>query len=219
MVHRNAHPLQEEMLWGIQVERTIRRLEETAMFSFTPKLERGGVARYGHLTGIRGIGAGRRLEILPYVGVSAEYIRQEPSPQVTFANPYRSGSDYFGRSGVDLKYRLGPNLTLDATANPDFGQVEVDPAVINLTAFETRFQERRPFFVAPGFSHTAEAVLQGARAGLPRSCIRVVSAGGHKAASRRRPCFPMHPCPPPFSAQPKSREGWETACPSVLSTR
>ncbi len=138
---------QEEMLWGIQVERTIRRLEETAMFSFTPKLERGGVARYGHLTGIRGIGAGRRLEILPYVGVSAEYIRQEPSPRVTFANPYRSGSDYFGRSGVDLKYRLGPNLTLDATANPDFGQVEVDPAVINLTAFETRFQERRPFFV------------------------------------------------------------------------
>ena len=137
----------DEMLWGIQVERNIRRIEETAVFSFTPKLEPGGVARYGHLTGIRGIGGGKKLELLPYVGMSAEYIYQEPSSQVAFDNPFRSGSDYFGRMGVDLKYRLGSNLTLDGTVNPDFGQVEVDPAVINLTAFETRFQERRPFFV------------------------------------------------------------------------
>ena len=136
-----------EMLWGIQVERNIRRNEERAVFSFTPKLERGGVARYGHLTGIRSIGGGQKLEVLPYVGMSAEYIYQEPSSQVEFDNPFRSGSDYFSRAGVDLKYRLGSNLTLDAAANPDFGQVEVDPAVINLTAFETRFQERRPFFV------------------------------------------------------------------------
>ena len=137
----------DEMLWGIQVQRNIRRIEETVVFSFTPKLEPGGVARYGHLTGLRGIGAGKKLEVLPYVGMSAEYISQEPSSQVAFNNPFRSGSDYFGRAGVDLKYLLGSNLTLDAAVNPDFGQVEVDPAVINLTAFETRFQERRPFFV------------------------------------------------------------------------
>ena len=136
----------DEMFWGIQVERNIRRVEERAVFSFTPKLERGGVARYGHLTGIRGIGGGKKLEVLPYVGMSAEYIYQEPSSQA-FDNPFRSGSDYFSRMGVDLKYRLGSNLTLDGAVNPDFGQVEVDPAVINLTAFETRFQERRPFFV------------------------------------------------------------------------
>jgi hypothetical protein len=138
----------DEMLWGIQVERTIRRNEERVVFSFTPKLERGGVARYGHLTGIRGIGGGpKKLELLPYIGMSAEYVHQDPSSQVGFDNPFRSGSDYFGRIGMDLKYRLGSNLTLDGTVNPDFGQVEVDPAVINLTAFETRFQERRPFFV------------------------------------------------------------------------
>jgi hypothetical protein len=136
----------DEMFWGIQVERNIRRVQERAVFSFTPKLERGGVARYGHLTGIRSIGGGKKLEVLPYVGASAEYIYQEPSSQA-FDNPFRSGSDYFGRVGVDLKYRLGSNLTLDGAVNPDFGQVEVDPAVINLTAFETRFQERRPFFV------------------------------------------------------------------------
>ena len=137
----------DEMLWGIQVERNIRRVEETAVFSFTPKLEPGGVARYGHLAGLRSIGAGKKLEVLPYVGMSAEYIFQEPSSEVVFGNPFRSGSDYFGRAGVDLKYLLGSNLTLDAAVNPDFGQVEVDPAVINLTAFETRFEERRPFFV------------------------------------------------------------------------
>ena len=133
--------------WGIQVQRSISRRQERADFSFTPKLERGGVARYGHLSGIRGVGGGKKLELLPYMGMSAEYIQQELSSDVSFSNPFRSGSDYFRRAGVDLKYRLGSNLTMDATVNPDFGQVEVDPAVINLTAFETRFQERRPFFV------------------------------------------------------------------------
>ncbi len=137
----------EDQTWGIQLERAIVRRKERAVFSFTPKLDRGGVARYGHLSGIRGVGGGKKLELLPYVGISAEYIEQTPNTDVTFSNPFRSGSDYFSRTGLDLKYRLGSNLTLDATVNPDFGQVEVDPAVINLTAFETRLQERRPFFV------------------------------------------------------------------------
>ena len=136
-----------DQTWGIQVERWINRNQEQAVFSFTPKLERGGVPRFGHLLGIRGIGSGRRLEVLPYAGISAEHIQQRSSSDVDFSNPFRSGSDYFGRAGLDLKYHLGSNLTLDATINPDFGQVEVDPAVINLTAFETRFEERRPFFV------------------------------------------------------------------------
>jgi hypothetical protein len=136
-----------DLMWGIQVQRWRNRNQEDALFSFTPKLERGGVARFGHLSGLRGIEPGRRLELLPYVGMRAEYVRQDPSTQVAFSNPFRSGSDYFGRAGVDLMYGLGSNLTLNATVNPDFGQVEVDPAVINLTAFETRFEERRPFFV------------------------------------------------------------------------
>jgi len=137
----------EEQTWGIQLERRINRNQEQAVFSFTPKLERGGVARFGHLSGLRAIEPGRRLEVLPYVGARAEYIRQTPSSAVGFSNPFRSGSDYFARTGVDFMYGLGSNLTLNATVNPDFGQVEVDPAVINLTAFETRFEERRPFFV------------------------------------------------------------------------
>jgi hypothetical protein len=133
--------------WGIQIERTIHRNQESAEFAFTPKLERGGVQRFGHLEGISNIRAGRRFELLPYVTTRAEYIPLAPVAGDGFGNPYRSGSDYFANAGIDMKVGLGSNLTLDATVNPDFGQVEVDPAVINLTAFETRFEERRPFFV------------------------------------------------------------------------
>jgi hypothetical protein len=136
-----------EQLWGVQVERWIHRNQEQAIFAFTPKLERGGVQRFGHLEGIGGVEQGRRLELLPYVTGRAEYLNGVVPEGVDLDDPYRSGSDLFANAGLDLKYRLSSNLTLDATVNPDFGQVEVDPAVINLTAFETRFEERRPFFV------------------------------------------------------------------------
>ena len=117
------------------------------MFSYTPPNTPSGVARYGHLQGIQGIRPGKRLELLPFVSGRAEYAEIPRNAVVDFANPFRSGSDFFGNGGVDLKYRLGTALTVDGTVNPDFGQVEQDPAVINLTAFETRFQEKRPFFV------------------------------------------------------------------------
>jgi hypothetical protein len=138
---------EEEQVWGVRLERFVYRLQERTVFPFVPTLERGGPSRFGHLEGISGIEPGRSLELLPYVTARAEYL-QIPQPSgVTFENPYRTGSDLFGSAGVDLKYRLTSNVTLDATVNPDFGQVEVDPSVINLTAFETRFEERRPFFV------------------------------------------------------------------------
>ena len=138
---------QEAQTWGIQVERTINRHQENATFPFTPVLERAGVSRFAHLGGIQGIEPGRRLEFLPYVVARGEYLQLQAPAGVTFENPYRSGSDHFGGVGLDLKYRVASNVTLDATVNPDFGQVEVDPSVINLTAFETRYEERRPFFV------------------------------------------------------------------------
>ena len=133
--------------WGFQTERKLRRKGEDVTWAFTPRSEPGGVPRFGHLDGIEGIGQGKRLEILPYVTGRAEYLQIPRSEAAGFDNPFRSGSDFFGNAGLDLKYRLGTNLTLDATVNPDFGQVELDPAVINLTAFETRFEEKRPFFV------------------------------------------------------------------------
>ncbi len=137
----------EVQTWGLQLERRIHRNQEEAAFAFTPRLEQSGVHRFGLLEGIRGIESGQRLELLPYMVGRAEYLHGLDDPSVDFPNPYRSGSDWFTDFGMDLKYSLSSNLTLDATVNPDFGQVEMDPAVINLTAFETRFDERRPFFV------------------------------------------------------------------------
>ena len=133
--------------WGLQIERKIRRHGEDTMWAFLPRSEPQGVARYGHLEGFEGLRRSRGLEILPYTTGRAEYREIPRSPGADFDNPFRSGRDYFANVGADLKYQLGTSLTLDATVNPDFGQVEADPAVINLTAFETRVNERRPFFV------------------------------------------------------------------------
>ena len=129
-----------EQTWGIQLERIIGRRNEYAVSSFTPKAERGGVARYGHLSGLRDIRPGRRLEIVPYTVLRADY--SDPG-----LNPYRDEGEYGTQVGADLKYRVTSDITLDATINPDFGQVEQDPADVNLSAFETFFSEKRPFFV------------------------------------------------------------------------
>ncbi|MFW6199168.1 MAG: DUF5916 domain-containing protein, partial [Gemmatimonadota bacterium] len=137
----------DEHVWGLQIERTIQRNQERAVFAFTPTLARGGISRYGHVEDIEGIETGKRLELLPYLAARSEHLQLASPVGVSLQNPYRTDSEYFGDAGMDLKYRLGTNLTLDATVNPDFGQVELDPSVINLTAFETRYEERRPFFV------------------------------------------------------------------------
>src|SRR5687767_5487195 len=126
--------------WGLQVERQIARNQEFSVWSFTPRDQPGGIPRFGHLAGLERIPTGKRLEVLPYVVSRAENVERG-------ANPFREDREYGADAGVDLKYRLSSNMTLDATVNPDFGQVEVDPAVVNLTAFETQFEERRPFFV------------------------------------------------------------------------
>jgi hypothetical protein len=133
--------------WGIQLERRIARNQEHAIFAFTSRLQRGGPPRFGHLTGLQGIATSHRLEVLPYAYGRASYRTTPVNPAAGFANPYRDPSDYARGVGADLKYRLTSNFTVDATLNPDFGQVEVDPALINLSQFEVRFEERRPFFV------------------------------------------------------------------------
>jgi hypothetical protein len=94
-----------------------------------------------HLEGIEGIEPGRHLELLPYTSARAEYIAP-PHP----GDPFNDGSRLFGGAGLDLKYGVGTGMALVGAVNPDFGQVEVDPAVVNLTAFETFFEEKRPFF-------------------------------------------------------------------------
>ena len=132
---------QGDAVWGIQFARSIFRKGETSYFAFTPKKQQGGVSRFGHLVGLGQLPEPRRLELLPYTAGRNERL-DFPSN-----HPFRTHDDYFGNAGADVKYGLTSDLTLDLTVNPDFGQVEVDPAVVNLTAFETFFPERRGFFV------------------------------------------------------------------------
>src|SRR6266516_175020 len=131
----------DDATWGIQFFRLIFRKGEEDYWSFTPKREAAGVNRYGHVTGLGRVRPQKLLELMPYALSRAEYTT------VAGGDPFRSGRDYFGGAGLDAKYGVTSNLTLNATINPDFGQVEVDPAVVNLTAFETFFEEKRSFFI------------------------------------------------------------------------
>jgi hypothetical protein len=128
--------------WGLQVRRWIHRRNENVQWSHWGKTESGGPSRFGHLEGLELGGSTSRLEILPYAAAKTQNL------SVPSSDPFNGGNVQSARLGLDLKYHLSPNFTLDATVNPDFGQVEADPAVVNLTAFETSFPERRPFFIA-----------------------------------------------------------------------
>jgi uncharacterized protein DUF5916/cellulose/xylan binding protein with CBM9 domain len=133
-----------DQTWGLQLRRFILRNNEQDQWSYWSKTESGGPSRFGHLEGIqiKPSAATRHVELLPYAVASSRNVAFAPG------DPFNNGSMQKAKAGLDLKYLLSSNLTLDATFNPDFGQVEVDPAVINLSAFETSFSEKRPFFVA-----------------------------------------------------------------------
>jgi hypothetical protein len=128
-------------VWGFQVQRDIaRRNERDTWAPWTPN-DGGFVSRFGDLVGLNGIRAPERLEIIPYV--SSTFTRAPGDP----ADPFFHATDTKPKVGGDLRYGLPLGLTLSATINPDFGQVEVDPAVVNLSAFEISFPEKRPFFL------------------------------------------------------------------------
>ena len=127
--------------WGVQFQRDIARTDEKSFWApILPDVD-GFVSRFGRLDGVEGLEAPRRLEVQPY---AASRLTREPGET---ADPFYAPNDFTGSVGADVKYGLTSDLTLSATINPDFGQVEADPAVVNLSAFETFFEERRPFFV------------------------------------------------------------------------
>jgi hypothetical protein len=131
------YPRAAEHTFGLMIVRDIVRLSERDSWPLLRRSVRGIASQFGELSGFRGLGSPHRLEVAPYV-VTKNRSRPEPTG--------------FGRTqkltvGGDVKYGLTSNLTLDATINPDFGQVEADPAQLNLTAFETFLAEQRPFFL------------------------------------------------------------------------
>jgi hypothetical protein len=127
--------------WGVNFTRRRVAVNELTDFSLESRLRHGRVSVFGELEGLYLNHSSRRLEFRPFTLASARLARAEPG------DPFFDGSAASSRVGMDLRYGLGSAFSLDATIAPDFGQVEVDPAVINLTAFETFYQEKRPFFV------------------------------------------------------------------------
>jgi hypothetical protein len=134
-------PAGVERLWGIQIMRDIARRNERDSWSPWKQTDPGFVSFEGDLAGIVDIPTPRRLEVMPYASTKVSRTPGDP------ANPFYHATDTKPSVGADLKYGLPSGLTLTATVNPDFGQVEVDPAVVNLSAYETFFPEKRPFFV------------------------------------------------------------------------
>lgn len=131
-----------DQVWGIRFARWIQRKNELALFPFVPKTQTGVASRFAHLVGLHGIPAPRRAEFVPYF-VSRGSFDESAHP----SNPFDNGRTTFYGAGMDVKTGVTSNLTLDLTVNPDFGQVELDPAYVNLTEFEQFLSEHRPFFV------------------------------------------------------------------------
>ena len=125
--------------WGFNISRWNPRTFESTRLVYSPKTESGFISRFADLTGIEGIKPKRSFEIMPYAVARTDLFSRQD-------NPFVSPAEHRMDGGVDVKYALTSSLRLTATVNPDFGQVEVDPAVVNLSQFETFFPEKRPFF-------------------------------------------------------------------------
>jgi len=129
----------EEYVWGMNVIRYISRRSEKDFWVLIRQNENGWISHFGHIEGIKGINPPNHLEFAPFlVGRSTLLAKTEEKSDNT---------DLFSSAGIDMRYGVTSNVSLNATVNPDFGQVEADPAQLNLTAFETYFAEKRPFFI------------------------------------------------------------------------
>jgi len=132
----------DHQTWGLNAVRYIQRRNEEDWWAFIPKKESAIISKCGHLMGLDGVRGRRHLDLLPYGRATAD-----TNATAQPGDPFTHGTARTGGIGLDVKWGVTSNMTVDAAVNPDFGQVEVDPAVVNLTAFETFFDEKRPFFI------------------------------------------------------------------------
>jgi len=128
------------MVWGLHVRRIVRRIQEVDQWSLIPRKNSGHVYSFGSMYGLQGVRKPRLVEFLPYVSG-----KLTSRPEIT-GSPYSTATRWNGNAGIDGKIGIG-DFTMDITVNPDFGQIEADPSVMNLTAFETFYDEKRPFFL------------------------------------------------------------------------
>lgn len=132
---------QNEYVWGLQVNRRLFRKTERSSWQFISPQATGWVHHFGELHGIQNIVPQKQKDITPYVVGQAETYQRDEN------NPFATGKDFSPKVGLDGKFGITNDLTLDFTINPDFGQVEADPSEVNLTTFETFFPEKRAFFI------------------------------------------------------------------------
>ncbi len=130
----------DDGIWGLHVRRIRRQNNEVQNWSMIPLKNNGHVFSFGEMHGMDDLPKPRGIEFLPYV--MGKY-RNEPK---VAGSPYQKGHSWGGNVGLDAKFALS-DFTLDLTVNPDYGQVELDPSVMNLTAYETFYDEKRPFFL------------------------------------------------------------------------
>ncbi|MCE5347078.1 MAG: carbohydrate binding family 9 domain-containing protein [Bacteroidales bacterium] len=129
-------------VWGLEMYRKLYRKNETSLWQHIPKDAPGLIHLFGDLDGLEKIKPHKILDITPYGVAQAETFKAEPD------NPFTKDGKKFGlNGGIDAKIGVTNNMTMDLTINPDFGQVEADPSEVNLTAYETFFAEKRPFFI------------------------------------------------------------------------
>ncbi|MGH9254118.1 MAG: DUF5916 domain-containing protein [Vicinamibacterales bacterium] len=177
----------KDQVWGLNFERIIKRKNE---FVYWAAWDRDymftNVSQAGHLTGISDIRQAERLRIRPYVLAGGERFDAVAQPENRFVREI----------GIeDLKYSLTPNLTADATLNPDFAQAEADTQQVNLTRFSLYFQEKRQFFIegsdslrmSVGFLHFGPPPLEifySRRIGLSDEGVPTPLAGGGKITGK-----------------------------------
>ncbi len=128
--------------WGIQVSRFVFRLRELSAYQFIPARQGVNVSQFAELTGLEGLDAKVNLELRPYIAGGGSFY-----PRTDVLDPFRTGAELGFKVGGDAKYSPAPNWYLNATVNPDFGQVEADPALVNLGDVQLFFPEKRPFFL------------------------------------------------------------------------
>ena len=172
-----------DQVWGINFRRDIARRNERDFLVYTPSNASGFVSRFPELLGLASSTRRAASSCCPYATAQGRVLSHDPG------DPFNDGSVYGIGVGGDLRVGLGSNLTLNATVNPDFGQVEVDPAVVNLSDVETFFPEKRPFFVegANTFTTSASAArtTTGDSTGRRRLLLHAAASAGHRRAPRR----------------------------------
>jgi hypothetical protein len=139
-LHVLRFPALPVQLWDLQASRYISLRQETDYWQYYPRSLGGEVSHYGRLDGLRGLQPRTPIEVRPFL--VGRLRRRDPS-----VDQLASGTDFLGSAGFDLKWHATQDLTLDATVNPDFAQIEADQVVLNLSTVATYYPEKRPFFL------------------------------------------------------------------------